>query len=389
MDGGSTIFSQVMAFMPLYEFHKCVARYKGNYKVQSFTCLQQLYVMAFAQLTYRESLRDIETCLNAMRSKLYHMGIRAPVARSTIAEANENRDWRMYADFAQVLISIARPLYAEEESGIDLDATIYALDSTTIDLCLALFPWAKFRRRKGAVKMHTLIDIQGPIPVFVWITEGKVHDVNVLDILSPEAGAFYLVDRGYTDFSRLHTISSACAFFVTRSKVNLQFRRIYSNPSDAVNGVISDQIIVLTGVTTNKDYPDKIRRIHFYDVEHQKHLYFLTNNFTLSAKIIAQLYKCRWKVELFFKWIKQHLRIKVFYGLSENAVKTQLWIAVCVYVLVAIVKEKLKLEQSLYTILQIISVTSFEKLSLSEAFRDIDVKEQEDDHSIQLNLFEL
>jgi hypothetical protein len=326
--------------------------------------------MAFAQLTYRESLRDIEVCLNAMQSKLYHMGIRGTVSRSTLSEANEKRNWRIYAEFAQVLISIARPLYANEDIGVELDQMVYALDSTTIDLCLSLFPWARFRKRKAAIKLHTLLDIHGPIPLFVWITEGKVHDVNILDLLPVEPGAIYLMDRGYIDFSRLHDITTGNAFFVTRAKENMRYRRLYSNLSDMFSGVLSDQIVALTGFYASQNYPGKLRRIHFYDVEHQLHLYFLTNNFLLSAVIIGKLFKCRWQIELFFKWIKQHLRIKAFFGLSENAVKTQIWIAICVYVLIAIIKKKLHIDMSLYTILQIISVSVFEKLPLEKALND-------------------
>lgn len=345
--------------------------------------------MAFAQLTYRESLRDIEACLNALRSKLYHLGIRSSIARSTFADANNLRDWRIYADFAQVLISIARPLYAHDDIGIDLDEVVYALDSTTIDLCLTLFPWAKFRRRKAAVKMHTLLDIHGSIPTFIWISDGKMHDVNILDILEPEPGAIYLLDRGYIDFGRLHAIALSNAFFVTLAKSNMQFKRLYSHQSDIFNGILSDQTIMLTGVTSHIEYPDKLRRVHFYDADHLNHLYFLTNNFVYPSTTIAKLYKCRWQIELFFKWIKQHLRIKAFYGLSENAVKTQIWIAICVYVLLAIIKKKLNLETSLYTILQVASVSLFEKLPLNEAFSDVDMRETDNDPCIQLNLFDI
>jgi IS4 transposase len=388
MNSGRTIFSQIMDFLPLYEFNKCVRRYRGNYKVQSFTCLNHFYTMAFAQLTYRESLRDIEACLNALHSKLYHLGIRSSIAHSTVADANNSRDWRIYAEFAQVLINIARPLYIHDDIGIDLDNTVYALDSTTIDLCLTLFPWAKFRRRKAAVKMHTLLDLHGAIPTFIWITDGKMHDVNILDILAPEPGAIYLIDRGYTDFGRLHTIAVSNAFFVTRAKSNLQFKRLYSHQSDIFNGILSDQTILLTGVQSHIEYPDKLRRIHFYDADHLNHLYFLTNNFVYPPTAIAKLYKCRWQVELFFKWIKQHLRIKAFYGLSENAVKTQIWIAVSVYVLLAIIKKNLNLEISLYTILQVASVSLFEKIPLKEAFSDTDNWGNVKDPCIQLNLFE-
>jgi hypothetical protein len=389
MNCGRTLFSQIMDFFPLYEFNKCVKRYEGNYKTQSFTCLNQFYTMAFAQLTYRESLRDIEACLNALHSKLYHLGIRSSIARSTLADANNSRDWRIYADFAQVLINIARPLYLNEEIGVDLDDVVYALDSTTIDLCLALFPWALFRAHKAAVKMHTLLDIHGSIPTFIWISDGKMHDVNVLDILEPEPGAIYLMDRGYIDFKRLHKFTASNASFVTRTKSNMQFRRLYSQQSFISNGILSDQTILLTGVDSKIDYPDKLRRVHYYDPDHLKHLYFLTNNFVYSSITIAKLYKCRWQVELFFKWIKQHLRIKAFYGLSENAVKTQIWIAICVYVLLAIIKKKLALDPSLYTILQVASVSLFEKMPINEAFSDVDIREIVKEPCIQLNLFDL
>lgn len=389
MHQGSSIFSQIMRFLPVYEFNKCVKRYKGNYRIKSFTCLDQFYTMAFAQLTYRESLRDIEACLNALHSKLYHSGIRSNISRSTLADANNLRDWRIYADFAQVLINIARPLYVHDDIGVELDEMVYALDSTTIDLCLSLFPWAKFRRRKAAVKMHTLLDIHGSIPVFIYISDGKMHDVNILDILEMEAGAIYLIDRGYIDFSRLYKIETNKSFFITLSKSNTQYRRVYSHQSDITNGIHSDQTIMLTGVNSRIEYPDKLRRIHFYDVKHLNHLYFLTNNFTYSAVTIAKLYKCRWQIELFFKWIKQHLRIKAFYGLSENAVKSQIWIAIFIYVLLAIVKKKLKLEISLYTILQVVNVSLFENMPINEAFSDQDIRELTSDPCIQLNLFDL
>ena len=389
MNTGRSIFSQIMDFLPLYELKKCIRRYRGDYKVQSFTCLNQFYTMAFAQLTYRESLRDIEVCLNALQSKLYHLGIRSKISRSTLADANNLRDWRIYADFAQILINIARPLYTYDDIGIELDEMVYALDSTTIDLCLTLFPWAKFRRHKAAVKMHTLIDIHGSIPVFIYISDGKMHDVNILDIMEIEAGAIYLFDRGYIDFGRLYNIHTRNAFFVTLAKSNMKFRRIYSHQSDIANGIHSDQTIMLTNTTSRTEYPEKLRRIHFYDAEHSNHLYFLTNNFTYSAGTIAKLYKCRWQIELFFKWIKQHLRIKAFYGTTENAVKSQIWIAICIYVLLAIIKKKLKLEMRLYTILQVASVSLFEKIPINEAFSDMDIQEFTDDSCIQLNLFEL
>jgi len=386
---GRTIFSQTMDFLPLREFHKCVARYRGDYKMRTFSCLDQFLCMAFAQLTYRESLRDIEVCLRAIQSKLYHMGIRARVSRSTLADANENRDWRIYADFAQILIATAKQLYTDEDFGIELDATVYALDSTTIDLCLALFPWARFRRRKGAIKLHTLLNLRGNIPEFIHISDGKMHDVNVLDILVSEPGAFYIMDRGYLDFTRLYAIHQALAFFVTRAKRGFQFQRRYSRPIDKSTGLRFDQTIILTGVHTPKGYPQPLRRIGYYNAESGKSLIFLTNNFKLPAFTIAQLYKARWQVELFFKWIKQHLRIKVFYGASENAVKTQLWIAVSVYVLVAIVKKRLRLDQSLYTILQILSVTLFEKTPISQAFSREYYKTETETSHIQLNLFDL
>jgi hypothetical protein len=361
MNIGRTVFSQIMEFAPSFHFQQCVARYGGNHRVITFTCLDQFLCLAFAQLTYRESLRDIEACLRVAKSKLYHMGIRGNISRNTLAHANENRDWRIYADFAQVLIKIARELYANEDFGIELKNTVYAFDSTTIDLCLSVFPWAKFRKTKAAVKLHTLLDLRGSIPVVISITNGKISDVDALDDLTFEPGAIYIFDRGYIDFARLYRIHQSLAFFVTRAKSNFVFKRIYSQPVDKSTGVRSDQIIMVTGFYALIDYPEKLRRICYFDVETKKRFVFLTNNFTLPAIVIAKLYKCRWQVELFFKWIKQHLRIKAFYGTSENAVKTQIWIAISVYVLVAIVKKKLKLDRSLYTILQILSVTQFEK----------------------------
>jgi hypothetical protein len=357
---GRLVFSQLMDFLPIRQFHQCVNRYHGDRYMKSFSCLDQFFCMSFAQLSYRESLRDIESCLRAMQTKLYHMGIRGKVSRSTLADANENRDWRIYADFAQVLIHIARDLYADEEFGVELDETVYALDASTIDLCLSLFPWARFRKTKGAVKLHTLLDLRGCIPTFISITDGKVHDVNILDQLIPEPGAFYVMDRGYLDFRRLYIGS-------IRSKVNTKFRRLYSRTIDKDLGLRCDQTILLSGIKTSKQYPDKLRRVGYFDHTSQRRFSFLTNNFIVPALIVAELYRCRWQVELFFKWIKQHLRIKSFYGTSENAVKTQIWIAVSVYVLVAIVKKRLRLEElSLYTILQILSVTLFEKTSLLE-----------------------
>ncbi|HOW88608.1 MAG TPA: IS4 family transposase [Candidatus Omnitrophota bacterium] len=387
MNTGKTIFAQTMAHLPLPAFRKCVERYGGDYKIKTFSCLDQFFVMAFAQLSYRESLRDIEACLRAMRSKLYHMGIRGGISRNNLAHANETRDWRIWADFAQVLIHTARRLYANDPFGVELDQTVYAFDSTTIDLCLSLFPWAAFRKTKAAIKLHTLLDLRGSIPSFIQITEGKVHDVNVLDDLIPEPGSFYILDRGYLDFGRLYLFHLASAFFVIRAKANFQFRRLYSHPVDKSTGVLSDQIIMLTTFYSAEAFPEKLRRIRYYDAETDKRLCFLSNNFLLPALTIAQLYKCRWQVELFFKWIKQHLRIKAFYGTSENAVKTQVWIAVSVYVLVAIIKKRLGLEISLYTILQILSVTLFEKVSMLQALTDIESETECCESRNQLLLF--
>jgi uncharacterized protein DUF4372/DDE family transposase len=370
MHQGRLVFSQVMDCMSIYEFHKCVERYHGNYKVQSFSCLDQFLSMAFAQLTWRESLRDIEVCLRSMRSKLYHIGIRGNIARSTIANANENRDWRIYADHAQVLINFARKLYRNDDFGVELKETVYALDSTTIDLCLSLFPWARFRKHKGAVKMHTLLDLRGSIPSMIWITDGKVHDVNILDELIPEPGSFYIMDRAYIDFFRLYSLHQCSAFFVTTAKTNFQFKRIYSRKVDKSTGLRCDQTIRLTGTKSFQYYPEKLRRISYVDKETLNRYVFLTNNFVLSALVIAILYKCRWNVELFFKWIKQHLRIKKFYGNSSNAVKTQIWIAISTYVMVAILKKQLKSELSLYTILQILSVNLFQKDPLAQVLTD-------------------
>ena len=376
-----------MDFLPIHEFRKCIKRYNGNYKIKRFSCWDQFLCMAFAQLTYRESLRDIQACLRAAQQKLYHMGIRSKVSRNTLAHANQVRDWRIYADFAQVLIGIARNLYIKEDFGVELDQTAYALDATIIDLCLSLFPWAKFRNRKGAVKLHTLIDLRGSIPAVVIITHGKIHEVTILDELLIEPGAIYIMDRGYLDFKRLHGIHQSLGFFVTRAKSNFNFKRLYSNRADKKKGVQCDQVVVLKGFYARKDYPDKLRRIRYYDAENKKVLVFLTNNFLLPAVTIAKLYRCRWQVELFFKWIKQHLRIKAFYGTTENAVKTQIWIAISVYVLVAVVKKRLKLSQSLYTILQILSVTLFEKIPLLQAFTYVDDVELNGDFYKQLNLF--
>jgi len=389
MNTGKTLFSQVMEFLPLHEFRQCVHRYQGNYKTQSFSCLDQFLCMGFAQMTYRESLRDIETCLRSMQSKLYHMGIRGAVSKSTLADANETRDWRIYADFAQILIHRARALYRNEDLGLELDQTVYALDATTIDLCLSLFPWARFRRQKGAIKLHTLLDLRGPIPSFIEITDGKVHDVKILDLLVPEPGAFYVMDRGYLDFERLHHLHQTQAFFVIRAKSNLQARRLYSRSVDKTTGLQCDQTILLTGPLSAQDYPDKLRRVRYFDTQINKRLVFLTNQFDLPPLTIAQLYKSRWQVELFFKWIKQHLRIKAFYGTSENAVKTQIWIAITTYVLIAIIRKQLGLKISLYAFLQILSVTAFEKTPILRACLKIPEQKQACQNQNQLMLFEL
>ena len=368
MNQGRTVFSQLIAFLPDREFRRCVARYEGDARLRGFSCWDQYLTMAFAQLTYRESLRDIEACLRALGAKLYHMGFQSKVARSTLADANESRDWRIFADFAQVLIRIARPLCANDPIGVDLDQSLYALDSTTIDLCLSLFPWAKFRKHKAAVKMHTLLDLHGNIPTFIRVTDGKAHDVNILDEILPEAGAFYVMDRGYIDFERLYVFTLSSAFFVVRTKENVLLQRRYSHPVDKGTGIRSDQTVILTTIESAKAYPDTLRRITYFDAETNQRLKFLTNNFALPALTITQIYKCRWEVELFFKWIKQHLRIKAFYGTNENAVKTQIWIAVSVYVLVAIVRKRLGLDKSLYQILQILSLTIFEKEPILQVF---------------------
>ncbi len=388
MNSGKSIFSQLMDFLPSHEFRKCVERYNGDYKLKSFSCWDQFLCMAFAQLTYRESLRDIEACLRANHTKLYHMGIRGRVSRNTLANANSVRDWQIYADFAQSLISTARELYIKDDFGVSLDETVYALDATTIDLCLSLFPWAKFRKHKGAVKLHTLLDMRGQIPTVVIITHGKIHEVQILDQIVFQAGAFYLMDRGYIDFQRLHKLHLASAFFVTRAKKNFDFKRLYSQPVARATGVICDQIVRLSGFYSNKDYPDHLRRIRYFDSATNKRLVFLTNNFSLPALTIAQLYRSRWQVELFFKWIKQHLRIKKFYGTSENALKTQIWIAISVYVLVAIVKKRLGLEASLYRILQILSVTLFEKTQILQALSLPDYEIETPDICKQLILFD-
>ena len=361
MHSGKLVFAQLMEFFPRHDFDKCVRRYRGNIRTRDFSCRDQFLAMAFAQLTYRESLRDIETCLRSVQPKLYHMGFRGRIARSTIADANRKRDWRIYADFAQTLIGRARKLYLNEPFGVDLEGAAYALDSTTIDLCLSLFPWATFRRRKGAVKLHTLLDLRGNIPCFLRISHGKMHDVNILDELPIEPGAFYIMDKAYIDYARLYRLHQQAAFFLTRAKKNLDAKRRESRIVDKTTGLRSDQTIVLAGVKSSQSYPEALRRIHYYDIETGKRFVFLTNNFVLPALVIAQLYKCRWQIELFFKWIKQHLRIKAFYGTSPNAVRTQIWIAISVYVLVAIVKKELKIERSLSEILQILSVNPFEK----------------------------
>lgn len=388
MNTGRTVFSQLMDYLPTYEFQKCVTRYSGDYRSRSLSCHDQFRAMAFAQLTYRESLRDIETCLRSVSGKLYHMGFRSTIARSTLADANESRDWRIYADFAQTLIAIARPLYANDPIGVELNQSLYALDSTTIDLCLSLFPWAKFRRHKAAVKMHTLLDLHGNIPTFIRITEGQTSDVNILDEFLPEAGAFYVMDRGYIDFERLFVFTLCSAFFVVRTKENVLLQRRYSHPVDKSTGVRSDHTVILTTIESTKAYPDPLRRISYLDLETKKRLKFLTNNFLLPAVTIAQIYKCRWQVELFFKWIKTHLRIKAFYGTSENAVKTQIWIAVSIYVLVAIVRKRLGLEMSLYQILQILSIALLEKMPILSLLEAFDSRSDLPDHSNQLILFD-
>jgi len=388
MYAGKIVFSQVMDHLPMHIFHRCVSRYQGNHKVKDFKCLDHYLCMAFAQLTYRESLRDIEACLRAQKPKLYHMGIRAPVSRNNLANANKVRDWRIYADFAHALIHIARKLYQGDSFGVDLDQTVYALDSTTIDLSLSLFPWAVFRQTKAAVKLHTLLDLRGALPTFIHISDGKLHDVNILDILIPEPGAFYIMDRGYLDFSRLYTITRSLAFFVTRAKSNFQFQRIYSHPIDKITGLKCDQTVVLTGHYSRKGYPEKLRRVKYYDAETEKTFTFLTNNFSLPALTITQLYRCRWQVELFFKWIKQNLRIKSFYGTTENAVKIQIWIAVSVYVLIAIIKKRLNLDMNLYTILQVLSVTVFEKTPLYQVLNITSYDNINEQNDKQLKLFD-
>jgi hypothetical protein len=389
MNAGRTIFAQLADHLPHKEFQKCVARYRGDANPRSFTCWDQYLAMAFAQLTYRESLRDIEACLGAMQGKLYHMGFRGRVARSTLADANDAHDWRIYADFAQVLIATARPLYAADPMGVELKQSLYALDSTTIDLCLSLFAWARFRKHKAAVKMHTLLDLRGNIPTFIHITDGKVANVNVLDEFLPEAGAFYVMDRGYIDFERLYRFTLESAFFVVRTKTNVLLQRRYSHPVDPATGVRSDQTVILTSISSASAYPEALRKVSFVDAETGKRLVFLTNNFSLPAATVAAIYKQRWQVELFFKWIKQHLRIKAFYGTSEKAVKTQIWIAVSVYVLVAIVRKRPELKASLYQILQVLSLTLFEKTPILRALQQIDSQLELPGADNQLNLFSL
>jgi len=388
MNKGQTVFSQVIDFLPKKTFRRCVNRYNGNYRIRSFTCYSQFLCMAFAQMTYRESLRDIECCLRVMQDKLYHMGIRGKVSRSTLADANELRDWQIYSDFAQVLIHEARSLYSDTDFGLELKETVYALDSSTIDLCLSMFPWARFRKTKSAVKMHTLLDLRGNIPTFIWITDGKVHDVNVLDHLVPEPGAIYVMDRAYLDFKRLYHMHQCSSIFLTRSKTNTGLRRLYSQKVDKTENVRCDQIVVPTGIKSHKDYPDKLRRIKFFDDEKGRTFSFLTNQFTLPATTIAELYRYRWRVETFFKWIKQHLRIKSFYGTSKNAVKTQIWIAVSTYVLIAIMKKRLKIDLSLYTILQILSISLFEKRPIYQVLTDNGYSTNIVSSQIQLKLFD-
>ena len=387
MHSGKLVFAQLMAHLPLHTFRQCVAKYPSHYPTLTFSHLDQFLCLAFAQLTYRESLRDIETCLRAHQAKLYHLGIRGYIAKSTLADANESRNWRIYQDFALSQIKLARKLYSQDGFAVELEQTVYALDTTTIDLCLSVFPWARFRQAKAAVKMHTLLDLRGNIPTFIHISDGKMHEVNVLDILIPEAGSFYIMDRGFTDFARWFTLHQAQAFFVTRGKSNLLFHRVYSRAVDKATGLRCDQTISLTAPKACKDYPQHLRRIKFYDAEHDRHLVFLTNNFDLPALTITQLYRCRWQVELFFKWIKQHLRIKKFYGTTENAVKTQIWIAITIYVLVAIVKKRLNTNASLYTILQILSLTLFEKTPLDQLLKNTETQMQNYQDSNQLNLF--
>jgi hypothetical protein len=387
MHSGRTIFSQLMDFLPRHEFNKCVRQYQGHYRIRTFSCFDQFLCMAFAQLTYRESLRDIETCLRALQPKLYHAGIRGHVSRSTLADANKKRDWRIYADFGHVLIHIAQHFYADEDFGLELEQTAYVLDSTTIDLCLSLFPWAHFRKRKGAIKLHTLMDLRGNIPCFIYITKGTIHDVRILDQLMIEPAAFYIMDRGYIDFGRLYGLHQQMAFFVIRAKKNLDYTRRSYRQVDPSTGLRSDQTILLQGPKSSQLYPDPLRRISYFDAETNRRFVFVTNNFVLPALTIAFLFKCRWQVELFFKWIKQNLRIKAFYGTSQNAVKTQIWIAISVYVLVAIIKKRLNINRSLSEILQILSITLFESVPLFQILTDSQLQNQKEPFSNQLNLF--
>jgi hypothetical protein len=389
MNTQPSVFAQIMSFLPLDEFRKCVRRYRGDYRVRRFSCLDQFFCLAFAQLTYRESLRDIVSCLQTMRSRLYHMGIRGRVSRNNLAHANETRDWRIYADFAGVLIAEARRLYGDEDIGLELRNTVYAFDSTTINVCLSLFPWARFQKRQGAIKLHTLLDLRGSIPSFIQMTDGLTHDVRVLDDLPIEPASFYILDRGYLDFSRLYTLHENRAFFVIRSKANIRARRIYSRPVDRTTDLISDQTIALAKLKAQLDYPEHLRRVRFYDRENNRRLTFLTNNFVQSALTIATLYKLRWQVELFFRWIKQNLRIKSFYGTSANAVRTQIWVAITVYALVAIIKKRLKMELPLYNFLQILSVTAFEKIPLNQLLTNPDDQECPAFDPNQLVLFDL
>ena len=386
MNSGKTVFAQLLDFLPIYEFRQCVKRYQGHYKIKSFSCWDQFLCMAFAQLSYRESLRDIQACLRGNQQKLYHMGFRGKVSRNTLAHANQVRDWKIYADFAQILIAQARSLYAKESFGVELKQTVYAFDATIIDLCLSLFPWAQFRQHKGAIKLHTLMDLRGSIPTLIFVTHGKIHETKLLDKLILEPGAIYILDRGYLDFARLYKIHQARAFFIIRAKSDFRFRRMYSQPAQKSKGIQADQVIELHGFYVRKDYPERLRRIRYFDAEKNKRLIFLTNHVALSAFTIAELFRCRWKIELFFKWIKQHLRIKAFYGTSENAVKTQIWIAISIYVLAAIVKKKLKLKASLYTMLQILSVSLFEKTPLFQLLSQIKPEEKKADSSNQLKL---
>jgi len=388
MFAGSTIFAQLMNLLPWRRFQTCVARYKGDYKVKTFKCSEHFRVMAFAQLTYRESLRDIEACLRAMGSRVYHIGMKSTVSRNNLAHTNETRDWRIYADFTQILINRAKILYSNEPLGVDLKSTVYALDSTTIDLCMSLFPWARFRKTKSAIKLHTLMNLRGSIPEFIHISDGKIHDVKILDLLVPIPGSYYIMDRAYLDFERLYNLHMERAFFVTRAKTNFKFKRRYSNAVEKSTGVQCDQTIILTTHYPSKKYPEALRRIRFYDIERQKRLVFLTNNFDLPAVTIAKLYKSRWDIETFFRWIKQHLRIKSFFGTSENAVKVQIWTAIATYLLVAIMKKDFKLEQSLYTILQVLSVSLFEKMPILEAFSKNYLLTQDDQNCKQLSLFD-